>query len=438
VNILLIAPQPADRDEIIATLTRPGHVVTVADSAPDGLAKLPESQAELIVLDLAAAESLRFLRRHTAQRGGTPAVCIADRRQPEASTEALRLGVADIIGRPVRHDDVLAAMANAREMVRVARTQTPLQDEPVRGDGVFGASPAMRDVLGIVRRVSQSRCGVLILGERGTGREMIARAIHRHSPRRDSPFLKVICADASSAEFDQVLHGGVPDGTTVYLEDLGDLPHELQARLESRVRLAGAESGAPGGSRKDAQAGQGCGSIRFIAGSHPGISDVVERGVVRGGLVDAVGVVRIDLPPLRQRAEDLPLLATHFLKEACRRSDQPAKTFSRSALTLLAALPWPGNAGELRSLAERLAVLVPRGVVLLEDVLANVRLDGSESAGRVRGSLKDAREQFERDYVTAVLQHHRGRMGAAARELGIERTNLYRKIRQLNIRWNVP
>jgi DNA-binding NtrC family response regulator len=128
----------------------------------------------------------------------------------------------------------------------------------------------------------------------------------------------------------------------------------------------------------------------------------------------------------------------HFLKEACRRNDQPAKTFSRGALTLLAALPWPGNAGELRSLTERLSVLVPRGVVLLEDVLANVRLEGSESVGRMRGSLKDAREQFERDYVTSVLQHHKGRMGAAARHLGIERTNLYRKIKQLNIRWTLP
>ena len=114
---------------------------------------------------------------------------------------------------------------------------------------------------------------------------------------------------------------------------------------------------------------------------------------------------------------------------------QVTAAFSRSALSLLGALPWPGNTAELRLLTERLAVLVTRGVVLLEDVLANVRLEGAEALGGRSGTLREARERFERDYVATVLQQHRGRMGDAAKELGIERTNLYRKIKQLNIRW---
>jgi len=175
--------------------------------------------------------------------------------------------------------------------------------------------------------------------------------------------------------------------------------------------------------------------LRFIAATPPRVDDWVDRGDLRADLVEALGVVRIELPPLRQRTEDIPLLATHFLKEACRRNGIPPKTFSRSALTLLSAMPWPGNASELRALTERLAVLITRGVVLLEDVLANVRLEGAEALGGPSGTLREARERFERDYVASVLQHHRGRMGDAARELGIERTNLYRKIKQLNIRW---
>lgn len=432
-NILLLAPT-ADRDDIIATLGQPGHGVVVAEQAAQAAGKLAHGGIELVVLDLASADSLRFLRKYTAQRGATPVVCIADRRKPEASSEALRLGVADIIGRPVRQDDVLAAMANAKEMVRVARTPAPQADLPDQAQGVFGASPAMRDVLGIVRRVSQSRCGVLVVGERGTGREMIARAIHLHGPRRDRPFMKLVCPDATSVEFDQLLNNGAPPGATVYLEDLEELPVDLQVRLESRVRRLALTQNA-GNAAEAASSADEPGAARFVAGVQPPIDDLVNRGDVRGSLVDAVSVVRIELPPLRHRAEDVPLLATHFLKDACRRADMPAKTFSRSALTLLAALPWPGNAGELRSLTERLAVLVPRGVVLLEDVLANVNLGGSAAVGRVRGSLKDAREEFERAHVTAVLQHHHGRMGSAARELGIERTNLYRKIKQLNIRW---
>lgn len=434
-KILLLAPS-ADRDEIVATLTHPGHTVVVAETAVQVETRLAHGGFELVVLDLASLDALRFLKKYTAQRGATPVVCIADRRRPEASSEALRLGVADIVGRPVRQDDVLAAMANAKEMVRVARTPAEAVEAAEQVAGVFGASPAMRDVLGMVRRVCQSRCGVMIVGERGTGREMIARAVHVNGPRRDRPFVKVVCADASSPELEQVLNQGAPDGATVYLEDLEELTTELQVRVESRVRSSAlqdksVEPTGPAGEPPAAAPG----APRFVAGVQPSINEMVARGAVRESLVDALGVVRIDLPPLRQRAEDVPLLAVHFLKDACRRADLPAKTFSRSALTLLAALPWPGNAGELRSLTERLAVLVPRGVVLLEDVLANVKLGGSATIGRARGSLKDARDQFERGYVTAVLQHHHGRMGAAARELGIERTNLYRKIKQLRIRW---
>jgi two-component system nitrogen regulation response regulator NtrX len=209
-------------------------------------------------------------------------------------------------------------------------------------------------------------------------------------------------------------------GSTVYLDDLNELPVAAQRQLLEIVRQR------QGADTED---------LRFVAGVAPRVDDWVARGDLRPDLIDALGVVRIELPPLRQRTEDIALLATHFLKEACRRNGIPAKAFSRSALTLLAALPWPGNAAELRVLTERLAVLVTRGVVLLEDVLANVRLEGAEALGGRSGTLREARERFERDYVAGVLQHHRGRMGDAAKELGIERTNLYRKIRQLNIRW---
>jgi DNA-binding NtrC family response regulator len=432
--VLLIAPVSGERDLLTTQLQRHGHPVSRIDSAAQARGALEEidTRGLVLVLDLADPEALKFLRAPAVQRAGLPVVCIADRRKPDATSEALRLGIADLIARPVIEADVLAAIGNAREFVSVAGSSKP---EPAPGlelpaDSVFGASPAIREVLALVRRIAPSRCNVLILGERGTGREMVARAVHAQSPRRDHPFVRVACTGAAVAELDAVLAGDVPPGSTVYLEDLNELSDDLQRRIVEVVRRrdAAADTQTPG-ARSDGH------DLRFVGASPPRIADLIDRGEVRADLVESLGVVRIELPPLRQRTEDVPLLATHFLKEACRRNGIPPKTFSRSALMLLAALPWPGNAAELRALTERLAVLISRGVVLLEDVLANIRLDGAEALGRPRGTLKEARERFERDYVASVLLHHRGRMGAAARELGIERTNLYRKIRQLNIRW---
>lgn len=414
-NILLFAPPARDRTDIVEALPSSDDTATIADSAAQASTRLAQGGIDLIVLDLASPDALRFLRRLPSQKGHAPVVCVADRRQPDASSEALRLGVVDIIGRPVRASDLAAAIANVQESVRVAQRPAAPVEMPERSDAVFGSSPPMRDVLGIVRRVASSRCGVLIVGEQGTGRGMIARAIHAQGARSQQPFVRIACGEATPAALDAVLGDTSAEGGTLYLEDLCDLSPDLQVRVE---------------------AAQG-GPLRLVASAAPRVEEMVERGTLRRGLLETLGVVRIDLPSLRQRAQDVPLLALHFLKEACERNDTPPKTFSRSALTLLASLPWRGNAGELRSLTERLAVLVPRGVVQLEDVLASVRFDGAEAVGRERGTLKEARERFERDYVTAVLEHHKGRMGAAAKELGIERTNLYRKIKQLNIRWNV-
>lgn len=420
--ILLIAAESGEREGLPSILERRGHALTLVEQAAQARAILDDHPDPnlVIVLDLARPDALRFLRAPTVQRAGIPVICVADRRKPDASSDALRLGIADLVARPVREDDLIAAIANAREFAHIAGASKP---EPTPGielpaGSVFGASPAIREVLALVRRIAPSRCNVLIVGERGTGRESVAKAVHAQSPCRDKPFLKFDCA-AAKAGIPTALTEPLAPGTTIYLDELNELPPAVQREVAELLRRDAADSA----------------NLRFIATTAPRVDDWVGRGDLRADLVEALSVIRIELPPLRQRTEDIPLLATHFLKEACRRNGIPPKTFSRSALTLLAALPWPRNTAELRALTERLTVLITRGIVLLEDVLANVRLEGAEALGRPSGTLREARERFERDYVAAVLQHHRGRMGDAARELGIERTNLYRKIKQLNIRW---
>ena len=414
-NVLFLSPPWAEREQVSRIVTDAGHEPILVDTANVALTRASQGNTDIVLLDLAAgAEALRFLR-NGAQRAPVPVVAIADRRQPATSTEALRLGIADLISRPVIADELVAGLANAREFARITERSSTNLDLPQIADGVFGASSAMRDVLALVRRVGHSRCNVLIVGERGTGRETIARAIHAQGPDKAIGFVKFVCSAVDRSAFVAALDAAAGPDTTLYLEDLCELPSDLQKVLEARIAT-----------RRDQ-------APRVLAAPQPRVTELVDRGVFRASLLEAVGVVRIDLPALRHRRDDIPVLATHFLKDACRRHDFPVKSFSRGALALLSALPWVGNATELRALTERLSIVVPRGVVLLEDVLANVRLDAAEALGGPRGSLKTARERFERDYVIAVLQHHRGRMGAAAKELGIERTNLYRKIKQLKI-----
>ena len=173
--------------------------------------------------------------------------------------------------------------------------------------------------------------------------------------------------------------------------------------------------------------------IRPIASVDPSVEAALDEGRLRPDLHERLALIRVDVPALRQRREDIPVLATHFLKDLCKCNAKPIKTLTRPALTLLSALPWRGNAPELRSLLERLILLVPQGLIRLEDVLAHTQLEGSISPSGFEATLRQARARFERDYIAAVLQHQHGRIAEAARVLGIQRTNLYRKMRRLNL-----
>lgn len=407
-----------DRELIRTVLTSLGHDVSMGDAVVAKRATLP--RADVVLIDLAAGQdALRFLRWYAAQPDHAPIVAIVDRRRPAASADALRLGAVDIVARPVLPAAIASALANAREVATIARDSAPVPDpvaDPVT-DGVFGASAAMRGVLASARRAGAAHCNVLIVGERGTGREMVARIVHGSGAHPWAPFVKIVCAGVSARQFHDVI-AATEAHATVYLENLGDLLPKQQIELDQAL---------------------GRTALRFIAAAQPRISWLVDTGAFRRDLLDALATIRIDVPTLRQRAEDIPLLAMHFLKTACLGNGAKPKTFSRAALALVSTLPWAGNALELRGLCERLAILVPRGVVLVEDVLPHVSFDGDQDPGMRRyDSLKLARERFERDYITSVLKHHKGRMGAAAKALGIERTNLYRKIKQLNIRWVNP
>ena len=305
----------------------------------------------------------------------------------------------------------------------------------------------MRTAMESVRRAAALHGGVLICGESGSGRQMIAREVHRLSTGVGAPFVAADCGEVEEVE--AVLFGIPPTranadgggphrdrvsklsllyqavGGSLFLAHLTDLPARVQARL-ARVLRDGEVTVAE--SRRTVPT-----RMRLIASSDASWDGAVAEGQIRADLGRRCSQTRIQVPPLRDRREDIPALAGALLAEACAEAGVAGRAIDEPAMSLLCALPWRGNAAELRALLRTLIQRSDSQVVRLRDVLAAVHLDGSAKSFRGLGTLREAKEQFERDYVLAVLERHRGRVGEAARALGIQRPNLYRKMRALGV-----
>ncbi len=445
------APQ-SDRPAVESIIGGLGLQLRWATGVAQALSDLREHPATLCLLDCTrGGEALRIARNIRTERPRAVLIGVVDPQRPETSLEAFRAGVFDILPWPLVPWELTAVISNAQDLLALAQeAEVSANQVNVSPYGIFGSSPAMRKIVEVLPRVSPSRCPVLLYGERGTGREMLARAIHGHGRRPEAPFVSLDCANSSPQDLEHELFGVVSQrrvdgheerrsvervsrhsrlfeatGGTLFLQNLAEMPTRVQAKLHRVLRDREAVLSSD---RVRVEL-----DIRPIAAVEPGFENAVEEGRLRRDLYDRLSLIRIELPPLRQRREDIPFLANHFLKEICRSNGAPLKTLTRSAVTLLSALPWRGNAPELRALLERLVLLTPHGSIRLEDVLAQVRLDGSE-VGSIGGtSLREARLRFERDYIAAVVRQHHGRMGEAAQALGIQRTNLYRKLRQLSV-----
>jgi two-component system, NtrC family, nitrogen regulation response regulator NtrX len=314
---------------------------------------------------------------------------------------------------------------------------------------VIGASAAMRQVMEQVSCAAAQSLHVLVRGEVGTGRETIAREIHVRSRSSGGPFVKVDCAENSPEELERMLFAspGLPSqvgaerrslervrppaqiyqsrGGTLFLQNVIDLPARIQLRL-ARVLRDREVVLMDTGTRVELD-------HRVITAGDASLDAAVHDGRILPDLHKRLCAFRLDVPPLRERREDIPELAAHVVSMLCARAGIPCKQLSDGARSMLAALPWRGNAKELRKLLETLTPGVTGSTIGLEDVLRNVKLDGQAAWFAVGGSLREARTRFESEYIAAVLAQHHGRIPEAAKTLGIQRSNLYRKLRRLKV-----
>jgi len=301
----------------------------------------------------------------------------------------------------------------------------------------------MQRVYQLVDMVAPTRARVMISGERGTGKELVARAIHALSTRRDRPFFQLNCAAVPAELIESEMFGHVKgsftgavadrrgtfesaDGGTLFLDEIGDMSLVMQAKL---LRVLQEGEVTPIGSTRSRSV-----DVRILTATSKNLLEEIEKGRFRDDLYDRLNVVNIALPPLRARREDVPLLAEHYLRLASVENGFKPKRLTPRATEFLAQLSWRGNVRELRNLMERLAVIVSRDGVTHRDVMEALHMTAPPTGDDgLPLPLRVARSRFERQYILERLSANRGNLGQTAKELGIERTNLYRKMKQLGI-----
>jgi DNA-binding NtrC family response regulator len=439
---------PGGRTPVCDRLSRTGLMLTRVTDVVEALQAAVSSRFDLCLVDLSDARgAVATIRTLRAQRPDVAVVGIMDPARPLTAAEAIEAGIVDLLPWPFDERDIAALAANTLDGL-TGLAPNPASTEPA-GDRLFAHSPAMRQAVEIGRAAATARGGVLLVGEAGSGREFLARLIHDWGQRAGAAFVAVTCAAGSPEELEDRLFGVASDrlvpptkvrtpdrlgksgavyaarGGTLFLDAIVEAPARVQAKL---VRLS--RDGEALLVEKRAPVDL---DFRLMAAAEPGVEAALSDGRLRRDLYERLAVAQIDVPPLRRRREDIPLLAVHLLSELRRALDAPPQRLSRAALALLSALPWPGNATELGALIETLVRSIDRPVIQLDDVLEHVRLDGVSARLDVSGTLRDAKARFERDWISAVLMKHQGRVEDAARALGIQRTNLYRKVRQLKV-----
>ena len=439
-SVLYLGCPPSERAETEKVLATGNVSVVWADDAGHVLGELQRREMP-VLLDLSRGPAaMREARQLRAQRPGMLMFAVVDSRRPELTTEAVLTGVADVFARPPAAHRLATAIDRTwhddsahRALEMVSRT-------------LYSRSPSMRTVVALISRAATMRAGVMIRGEDGCGRNVVARTIHSAQPDAIT-FVSVDCAARDADELETELFGTAAQSTggsfprlesisqnsrvyravggTLYLENIAAASARVQGRLARVLRDREAIL-VETGSRTALD-------VRPIAAVDPAGDRAVEEGRVRDDLFKRLSVLRIDVPPLRSRREDIPDLANHFLREICPAAHVLPKALSAPAMALIAALPWRGNAAELRTTLEKIvAGLGSRRGIGLEDVLTHVRLDSGSSID-AHGTLRQARARFEREYIKAVLEQKEGRVSHAAKVLGIQRTNLYRKIRSLGL-----
>ena len=442
-RVLIVDDDPSTLASLSRAFRLAGHEAVVCDNAARGIELVRAERFDVVFSDVVmpGKDGLAMLEELRERGLAIPIIMMSGQATVDMAVRATRLGALDFLEKPVSADKLLLTLDNALKMVRLEEENRQLRRQVGRREIVW-QSDVMRRVMAQVDRVAASESRVCILGETGTGKELVARAVHEKSPRRAKPFVTVNCAAVPSELIESELFGHEKGsftgaaarhlgkfeqahGGTLFLDEIGDMPQAMQAKL---LRLLQEGELERIGGEKPVVV-----NTRVLVATHRDLEALVRKGTFREDLYHRVFVFPIQMPALRERTQDIPLLAQHFAGLVAEQNGWKPRGFTPEALEELQRYAWPGNVRELRNVVERLLLLTEDDVdaATVHGVLAGRASTGGSSADA--GTLADRVTAFERDVVLTQLAAHGWRPADTARALGLERSHLYKKCQQLGI-----
>jgi len=451
-NILVIDDDANTLASLARAFRLAGHDATVCDSAVRALELAKADRFDLILSDVVmpGRDGIALLEDFKAAGINSTIVMMSGQASIEMAVKATRLGASDFLEKPISTDKLLLTVENVLRLKHLEEENRDLKKRLGRHHIVW-ASPAMKEVMAQVEQVAASETRVCIRGETGTGKELVARTLHEKSPRRAGPFISLNCAAVPSelmetelfghekgsftgaasrhtGKFEQAHHG------TLFLDEIGDMPMTMQAKL-LRVLEEG-EIERVGGDKPFTV------DVRVVVATHRNLEEQVRQGTFREDLYHRVFVFPIVLPPLRERREDIRVLAEHFIKQLDEQNHWKSRTLSSEAVAELERYPWPGNVRELRNVIERVLLFENKDEIQpatiqralpQSTVSAGAASNPQLTGALVSGILSQRVEAFERETLLAVLKQNHHHMTNTAKALGLERSHLYKKCQQLGI-----
>jgi DNA-binding NtrC family response regulator len=448
--LLLVDDDPNTLASLSRAFRLAGHEATVCDNAARAVELLRTESFDVILSDVvmpgrSGLELLEDLKKAGVK---TPIVLISGQANIEMAVRATKLGALDFLEKPLSTEKLLVTVENALRLSRLEDENRELRHRLGKHE-LVGSGPAMKKLCTQIDRVAASETRVCILGETGTGKELVARAIHEKSPRKEHPFITLNCAAVPAELIESELFGHEKgaftgaairhlgkfeqaDGGTLFLDEIGDMPVAMQAKL-LRVLEEG-EVERVGGDKPIKV------NVRVLVATHRNLEDLVKQNAFRRDLFHRIYVFPLTLPPLRERPEDFPGLVAHFARQVARQNAWKEKIFTEEAIGELRKYGWPGNVRELRNIVERLILLASDENVAAADVRLILPTSdfpsGGPSAsadGNSAGTLAERTEAFEKEVMLAEIRRHNFHMTNVARALGLERSHLYKKCQQLGI-----